>query len=122
MIECKVVRKNKLRKNKDCWDIYHKTRRYRPVYTLALRIDDGAPIKVRGQNYVTIDEDGNMIVDYDNGKEYGPPSVQEVAYARYAIRSHQDYVEIAYTHGCEADLEKAILDAVWTIDYVDPGE
>jgi len=116
MIECKVLRASKLRANED-----YETRSYWPAYTLSLRVGDNPPIILRGWHYVTIDNNGDMEIADNDVAEHGVPRVVASLGHVRIITQDEDF-EIDCAASCTDELEKAILDAVDSIDYVDPGE
>ena len=122
MIECKVVSKNNLRENEDCWDENHEKRSYWPVYTLSLRIDDGAPLWLHGWHYVTIDEDGDIDIYDRDGDGYGIPRIAAGFVHNIRIIAWDEDHEIDCAPGRVYELEQAIGNAADSIDYVDPDE
>jgi len=122
MIECKVVSTSRLRAGPDCYNEDHETRTYWPVYTLALRIDDGAPIELRGWHYVIVDDDGDMEIADNDGCNYGIPRVTEVSSGHYCVNTWEEDIDLVAAPGCDYEIEMAIGNAADSIDYVDPGE
>ena len=123
MIECKVVSTSRLRAGPDCYNEDHETRTYWPVYTLALRIDDGSPIILRGWHYVIVDDDsGDMEIADNDGANYGVPRVTEVSSGHYTITTWEEDIDLVCAPGREYEIEQAIGNAADSIDYVDPDE
>jgi len=83
-------------------------------------VDDGSPIRLEGQHYVTVDETGRVRVRDGDGEKQGFPRVTELGTGTYGIETPTEILLIVGEEGKEEAIELAIIGAADSIEYCKP--